>query len=104
MAFDLLERGPFGGQCCEDAADKFAKGRRNVERNKEVSVDNAGHCFGLCVRGVDGLGFEWSFSRSHFVDENSQTPNVDLFVIVFSLEDFGRDIIEGATEGYALTK
>ena len=53
------------------------------------------------VRGGMSLGLEGGTADEELVQEDAQRPNVDHLVVLPSLDHFGREVVESATQGVA---
>lgn len=86
------------GILCKKPADEVDDLARKTHRELQVERQDLIVRFEFVV-----FGFEGCMSGAELVTENSDAPNIDLFVIELSLNDFGWHVVEGTAECLPLT-
>lgn len=99
MPLDLLQTHALGGVAGQQAADEVHHLRGEVDR--EIDGDLQNFIIGLVLVG---LGLEGSLASTQLIAEDTQTPNVGLFIVELPSNDLRRDVVEGPAEGLPLAE
>lgn len=92
MVEDLLYAGSVLSVNSEDFLDKF--NLEGVESGRKPD-----RLFHFCNDFLASLASERSDSLNHLKEQNSQSPDINLIVVVFFLDHLWRHILKGATHG-----